>query len=102
MTLWDAENGALLRRMTGQVDDINAVAFSSNGRFAASASDDTTIFIWDLTTQTIFSVLEGHNAEVMTLDFSPDGFMLATGDADGEILVWDVESGALPEELHRT
>lgn len=56
--------------------DISAIAFYTNKRYIASASEDNTLRIWDITTGAEISVLSLDKPAV-TLDFSNDGKMLA-------------------------
>ena len=46
--LWDAATGEAVRTFKGHQDGVNAVAFSPNGRFALSGSDDMTLMLWDV------------------------------------------------------
>src|SRR5262249_59325887 len=49
LVLLDAENGAKLRRLTGHVNPVRALSFSSDGKWLASAADDQTVCVWRLT-----------------------------------------------------
>ena len=46
MRLWDAATGQLLQKFSQQSNDINDVAFSSDGKLIVSASSDRTIGLW--------------------------------------------------------
>jgi len=46
--IWDAESGNLLTSMKGHDDNVNALAFSKDGRRVVSSSIDSTIRIWEL------------------------------------------------------
>lgn len=48
--LWDAENGDIIHTFEGHSEGISDVAWSSNGEFLASASDDKTVRLWSLET----------------------------------------------------
>jgi WD40 repeat protein len=46
--IWEVATGQERRRFVGHRDGIRQIAFSSNGRMMASASDDTTALVWNL------------------------------------------------------
>ena len=69
-----------------------AVAYSPNGKQAASGAED--IVLWNVATQEKV-VRFKHQANVSSLAFSPDGRWLVSTHRDGAILVWDTEAKEL-------
>src|SRR5262245_34367444 len=87
--------GFILRSvLRGHTDRINRFAWSPDGAYLASPSDDKTIRIWDARNGVCVHTLQGHTTEVHCLAWSPDGHLLASGSGDmgrGCIVhVWDV------------
>jgi eukaryotic-like serine/threonine-protein kinase len=89
----DAETGEL-RLSLPDPDWNTALAWSSDNRLLAAASNNNRIYIWDGTTGRQHLVLEGHRGRVIALAFSPTGNVLASSGWDGMTRLWDVWSGS--------
>jgi len=76
-----------------QGDEVNAVAFSPDGRCLATANADRTVALWQVSTGTMLRKLTGHRAAVLSVAFSPDGRLLATGSDDRTAALWDARTG---------
>jgi WD40 repeat protein len=76
---------------------INNVAYSYDGKYIASCSDDKTIKIWstDLTTKEPIMTLLGHEAPVLTALYSFDSKKLVSSDQNGVVKVWNMPQGQL-------
>jgi GTPase SAR1 family protein/RNase P subunit RPR2 len=80
----------LERELTGHEDWVRSVAFSSDGTWSASGSDDLTVRIWDLKTGACPAML-GHTHNVYSVAITPDGKRIL-GSSDNSVRVWDASS----------
>jgi len=75
-----------------QENALNALTFSNDGQYLATASSNDTSTIWEIKSgKRILSV--SHNGSVNSVAFSPDGKKLATASSDKTSRLWDVASG---------
>ncbi len=81
--------------LPGHTDSVVAVAFSPDGRWLATASEDSSARLWDVSAADPTAapiVLSGHADGVTAVAFSPDGRWLATGSRDSSTRLWDVSA----------
>jgi WD40 repeat protein len=95
--LWDLTKGELIETlsdypwvMSGQVNQVNSLAFSADGQILVSAGADSTIKIWHIGALDLIDILHKHNGMVRCVAFAPNGLMLVTAGDDRKVLFWDL------------
>ena len=78
----------LAQTLWGHGGSVRHVAYSPDGAWIASGSNDNTIRIWNAETGALTQTLGGHTHGVLSVAFSPDGSQLASS-SFSEILIWD-------------
>ena len=89
--VWDVRTGESLHILWEYSGwgDVNAVAFSPDGRQLASGYDSN-VHLWDVSTGELLETLVGHLGTISSVAFSPDGSALASGSQDNTLRLWDL------------
>jgi len=82
---------AELKVQLGHSNQVNSVAFSSDGRWALTGSADNTARLWDIASGREIRRFESN--WVNSAAFSPDGHSVITGSHDGIARLWAVTTG---------
>jgi len=97
-----AQKPTLRSRIRAHAGITHCVAFTPDGRFLASASQDGIVKLWEVAAGKQTAMLEGPIGSVWAVAISPDGKTLITGSGrfdeqqkryvSGDITVWDLAS----------
>ncbi len=80
--------GTTLLTFDGHSDWVTAVAWSPDGTYIASASNDATVQVWNSTTGKHICSYNNHTSRVEALTWSPDGTYIASASADTTVQIW--------------
>jgi WD40 repeat protein len=72
---------------------VNALAWSPDGAWLATASSDRTARIWDTTTWQTATNVTTHTSRVRAVAWSPGSTRIATACGDGLIIFWSIQGG---------
>ncbi len=103
--IWPTAGAAAPIVLTGHADEVVALALSTDGRIAFTASVDGGLIRWDLSASDIqatakaFGATEGGMAGIGVLAISNDGTRLFVGGGDRRARVFDTTSGAVVHVL---
>ncbi|MEQ9233647.1 nSTAND1 domain-containing NTPase [Coleofasciculus sp. E2-BRE-01] len=76
--------------------EVNAVAFSPDGKQILTGSFDNTARLWD-NQGNLIKELTGHQDLVYAVAFSPDGKQILTGSRDNTARLWDLQGRQIAE-----
>lgn len=101
--LWDRASGwKCISAIQAHGAPILAAAFSPEGHWLATGSEDETIKLWEVRTGRLLDIFRGHEMGVWGLAFSREGKQLASGSQDQTIKIWQIPRKPKVEELRGT
>jgi WD40 repeat protein len=87
---WYVATGQESLTLKGHTRDVTDVAFRTDGKRLASASDDKSVKVWDLATGRNLLTLKGHTIDVVSVVFAPNGHRLESASNDKTVKIWDI------------
>jgi WD40 repeat protein/serine/threonine protein kinase len=90
--VWSVSRGESVGQALAHQDEVRAVAFSRDGRLAASGGYDRIVRLWQTAPRPFVGPL-AHGSPLTGAALSRDGKRAATAGADGSVQLWDTASG---------
>ncbi|GHV96328.1 hypothetical protein AGMMS50293_26480 [Spirochaetia bacterium] len=92
ISLWDIQNGRMLKMFTAHDFPINQTAYSTDGYYILTNSFEGKIKIWDAVTTQLTAEFNSKKGEVSSAALYNNDNSVVSGLSDGTLLVWDVTS----------
>ena len=89
ISLWNADNGTLLKTLTGHEGIVTCVKFSWNNNYLASSSTDSTAKLWNIVTGKCIATLKGHKGIINYVDMGSAAKYFVTASEDKTAKIWD-------------
>ena len=93
--MWDAKAGWTVRTLEGHTGTVWSVAFSPDGKWIVSGSDDLTVRVWKAQDGSLVQTFKGHTDELQSAAFSPDGKQIVAASWDKTARLWNAQDGSL-------
>lgn len=97
--VWNLSSGGDPINLTGHNNTICDVAFSRDGRWLATASDDGLVKLWSVGPWRVTNSFGDGTDRFKSVSLSPDGKWIAVGDAKGVVTIWETSGGRLVSQL---
>ena len=90
--IWDESTQLCLSKCEIHKAKITTLAFSCDGNFLLTGSDDSSISLWDIANNKCLDIFTGHSGPVSAVGFLSNDRVVISASHDG-IQYWDVGSG---------
>ncbi|MBT9310896.1 nSTAND1 domain-containing NTPase [Leptothoe kymatousa] len=92
LQLWKISDGTLLATLPGHDARITSLAFSADGQYLASGSDDRTVKLWSLEAEPrLLKTLQAHTDGVTDVSFHPTKPWLVSSSYDRTVRLWQLD-----------
>jgi WD40 repeat protein len=97
--VWDVAAGKVVKKLAGHEGPVYNAAYSPDGSFILTVSDDGSARLWDASSYELSRVINVGAGRVLGGAFSSDGLRLVTVSRDSIARIWDTRTGGLIHEL---
>ncbi|MBI3258067.1 MAG: choice-of-anchor D domain-containing protein, partial [Ignavibacteriae bacterium] len=84
-------------QLFGHTDALVSVRWSPDGKYVATASEDSTAIVWDATTGVEITRFKGHKGRINSLEWNRESITITTSSSDSTARIWEAATG---NELH--
>ena len=92
IAVWSIGSGTMLAQLGDrEARSSSVLELSPDGRYLATAGDESTVLIWSLENYQLVAKLDGHTDSVTDLSFSPDQRTLSSASHDKTVRLWNAE-----------
>ncbi|MEP0924380.1 CHAT domain-containing protein [Leptolyngbya sp. ST-U4] len=103
VSIWNLETGQWQRTISAHSSPVLSLAFSGDGKWLASGSQNKTIKLWDLDNpgeQPRYAIGDAHLSQIFSLAISNQHQILVSGGADRTIKLWNLATGEKRSPKH--
>ena len=87
----DMSSGTVSAMLKGHSELVTSLAFSSDQRLLASASQDRSVRLWNIASRKAIATFIGHAGAVNAVAFSPNGRQLVSASSDETLKLWSID-----------
>jgi WD40 repeat protein len=91
LRVWDLAGDRELAVHKRGPKHFQGLAFTADGRYLATVSNDATVRVWDTRAWREHTTFTWQIGRLLNIAFAPDGLRAAAGSDTGRIVIWDVE-----------
>ena len=99
LLLWNIHTGQVIKTIVAHNDSIQAIAVSSDGKFAVSGGLDLQLKLWQIETGDCVAEMTAHTGAIHAVAISADGRMLASASSDRQVRLWEAKTGICMREF---
>ena len=90
-----------VRTISASWTEVNASAFSPDGKTLATVDDEGKLKLWEIATGHCQFERNAHTGDAVIVRFTPDGkTIMTTGRTDGRVRTWDRYTGSMLNSIH--